>query len=583
MKTTTTHFFFIFLCVLVAPSCQAQSTAGTHSFPAIGMTEQRQVDVAWNRFYDCEGFEVILKRLNQAFPDLTRLISLGQSVGGRTLWCLQVTAFKQGDPNRKAGMYIDGNIHGNEVQCGEAVLYTAWYLCHQYGKLDKVTDLLNERVFYLVPTINPDGRDTWLHNAHTASSSRTGIAPTDNDRDGLIDEDDVDDLNGDGHITQMRMADPHGRYVPHPDFPETLMVRVEPGKRGQYSLLGREGIDNDQDGRINEDGLGGYDMNRNWAFDWQPEYVQRGAKDYPFCLPETWAIAQFIMAHPNIATAQSYHNTGGMILRGPGRAGGDMPNQDAQVLATIAARGEQILPFYRSMVINEDLYTTWGSELDWFYGACGILPYSNEMWSRKNLYKDDEGPSSEQSSEFIKHVLMEDGLIPWQPYDHPTYGPIEIGGTPKHWGRVPPSFLLEEELHRNMAFTLFHADMMPLVKFSEVTAKPLADNLFEIWVTLENQRLMATRAQQDIANHISAPDQICLQGDTVKVLSSGIVRDRFFRRIAPVKHHPECVKLDSIKGMSPARVQFIVTGTGAFTVTYDSVKAGFLTMDRTLE
>ena len=583
MKTRTRLFCLICSCILSASSCQAQSTAGAHSFPAIGMTEQRQVDVAWNRFYDCEGIDMILRQLNEAFPDLTRRVSLGQSVGGRTLWCLEVTAFKHGDPQRKAGMYIDGNIHGNEVQGGEAVLYTAWYLCHQYGKLDRVTNLLNERVFYLVPTINPDGRDSWLHHAHTASSSRTGIAPTDNDRDGLLDEDDADDLNGDGQITQMRIRDPHGRYKPHPDFPDTLMVRVEPGKSGEYSLLGQEGIDNDQDGRINEDGVGGYDMNRNWAFDWQPEYVQRGAKDYPFCLPETRAVARFVLAHPNIAAAQSYHNTGGMILQGPGREGGDTHSQDARVLAAIAERGEQILPFYRSLVIYSDLYTTWGSELDWFYGACGVLCYSNEMWSRKNLYKTDQGTSSEQNTEFLKYVLLEDGLIPWQPYDHPTYGPIEIGGTPKHWGRVPPSFLLEEELHRNMAFTLFHAHMMPLVQFKEVTVKPLADNLYEVWVTLENQRLMATRVQQDIVNHINPPDKISLQGQAVKVLSSGIVRDRFFKRIDPVEHRPEYVKLDCIQGMDAARVQFIVTGSGPFRVSYDSVKAGFLTVEKTLE
>jgi hypothetical protein len=580
MKMTTSSSLITVLCLLnILSPCQgklASDTASQHSFPAIGMTEQRAVDVAWNRFYDCAGFEIILKQLHKSFPELTRLVSIGQSVGGRTLWCLEVTAFNHGDVKRKAGMYIDGNIHGNEVQAGEAVLYTAWYLCHQYGNLDKVTDLLNERVFYLVPISNPDGRDAWLHHANSASSSRSGIAPTDNDRDGLLDEDDADDLNGDGQITQMRMKDPQGRYKPHPDFPETLMVRVKPNEQGQYSLLGREGIDNDQDGRINEDGLGGYDMNRNWAFDWQPEYVQRGAKDYPFCLPETRAISQFVLSHPNIAAAQSYHNAGGMILRGPGREGGDIHTQDAQVLATIAGRGEQILPYYRSMLLYKDLYTTWGSELDWFYGARGILPYTNEMWSRKNLYKDGQNSSSEQSVEFMKYVLMEDGMIPWQPYDHPTYGPIEIGGTPKHWGRVPPSFLLEEELHRNMAFTLFHADMMPLVQITDITIKPLSKTLFEIWVTLENQRLMATRSQQDITNHITSPDKVCLQSKTLKVLSSGIVKDRFFRDIEPVKHRPQCVKLECIPGKAAARVQFIVTGTGDFSVTYDSVKGGFL-------
>ncbi len=94
-------------------------------------------------------------------------------------------------------MYIDGNIHGNEVQAGEVVAYTAWYLCHQYGRLDRVTALLDNYVFYLMPMVNPDGRDRWLRDCNGAMSSRGGSAPTDNDRDGVADEDDCEDLNGD--------------------------------------------------------------------------------------------------------------------------------------------------------------------------------------------------------------------------------------------------------------------------------------------------------------------------------------------------------------------------------------------------
>ena len=29
-------------------------------------------------------------------------------------------------------------------------------------------------------------------------------------------------------------------------------------------------------------------------------------------------MVEFVLAHPNIAAAQTYHNNGGMILRGPG-------------------------------------------------------------------------------------------------------------------------------------------------------------------------------------------------------------------------------------------------------------------------
>jgi len=544
-----------------------------YSFPALGISAERKVQVAWNRFYDHAGLGAILARIHKAFPDLTRLYSIGKSTQGRDIWCLEVTALNVGDPDRKPGMYIDGNIHGNEVQGGEVVAYTAWYLCHQYGRLEKITALLDNSVFYLLPSINPDGRDSWLHRGGYA---RSGLEPTDNDRDGLVDEDDYEDLNGDGLITSMRKKDPHGRFKLHPDYPEYLMVRAKPGEAGEYTWLGWEGIDNDGDGRINEDSRGGYDMNRNWAYDWQPNYIQRGAKDYPFSQPETRAVSEFVLAHPNIAAAQSYHNSGGMILRTPGREGGEMKSQDDRVLGLIGERGEKIIPFYRSMIIWKDLYTTWGSELDWLYGGRGILSFANELWTSKNLYKTLDRPSDEQEAEFIEYVLMGDAAVPWREFEHPTYGKIEIGGEKKEWGRLPPSFLLEEELHRNMAFTLYHADMMPLLSISEMKIEKLDENLFKIWITIENQRLIPTRTAQDVAHHISSPDIVSIQGDDIRALSGGQVTDRFFKRVQAVERRPERVELDTIDGMSAVRVQFVIEGKGKFTVTVDSAKGGSL-------
>jgi hypothetical protein len=580
-----THYIavLIFSCIILFFAGAAFSSDGSrkpgvgnparHSYPALGAGSERKVRVAWNRYYDHAGLTAILARLNKAFPDLTRLYSIGKSTLGRDIWCLEVTARNIGEPDRKPAMYIDGNIHGNEVQAGETVAYTAWYLCHQYARLEKVTELLHERIFYLVPSINPDGRDLWLNRGGRA---RSGLEPTDDDRDGLVDEDDCEDLNGDGQITMMRIKDPHGRFKRHPDYPDQLMVRTRPEETGEYTLLGWEGIDNDGDGEINEDGRGGYDLNRNWAYDWQPTYVQYGAKDYPFSQPETRAVAEFVLAHTNIAGAQSYHNSGGMILRSPGREGGEIQNGDERVLSLIANRGEKILPFYRSMIIWKDLYTTWGNEIDWFYGGRGILSFTNELWTSRNLYKGSESLSDEQEADFIKYVLMGDGIVAWQEYEHPTYGKIEIGGEKKEWGRVPPSFLLEEELHRNMAFTLYHADMMPLLEISEVKVEPIGESLFKIWITIENKRLIPTRTGQDIIHHISPPDIVSLEGDEIRVLSSGRVTDRFFKRAAAVKRRPERVELDTVDGMSAVRVQFIIEGKGEFTITVDSTKAGLL-------
>jgi hypothetical protein len=560
----------------------APSEPADGAFGALGAPAERKVDVAWNRYYDHAGLANILSRLHEAFPELTRLYSIGKSTEGRDLWCLEVTARHVGNPDRKPGMYIDGNIHGNEIQAGEVVAYTGWYLCHQYGRLDKVTSLLNDYVFYLVPMVNPDGRDFWLHDRDGAMSGRSGSQPTDNDRDGVCDEDDCDDLNGDGVITQMRIKDPHGRYKRHPDYPEYLMIRAKDDEPGEYTLLGWEGIDNDGDGRVNEDGRGGYDLNRNWGFDWQPTYIQYGARDYPFSQPESRAVAQFVLAHPNIAAAQCYHNSGGLILRGPGHEGGAMENADERLLILIGKRGERILPYYRSIISWKDLYTTWGDEDTWFYGARGVLAYTDEMWTSKNLYKRDDAPSDEDEAEFIKHVLLGEGFVPWREYDHPTYGRIEIGGLKKEWGRTPPSFLLEEELHRNMAFTLYHASTMPLLRISDVSVEPLGPGLFKVWVAIENQRLVPTRTAHDVRRHISPPDIVSIRGDHLKVISAGQVTDRFFKRVEAVESRPERIEIDAIDGMSESRVQFIVQGSGTFTVAVDSAKGGLLQKDGSL-
>ena len=74
------------------------------ALPALGAPHPRKVEVAWNRFYDHAGLGSILARLHEAFPDLTALYSIGKSTEGRDLWCLEVTARRVGDPQRKPGM-----------------------------------------------------------------------------------------------------------------------------------------------------------------------------------------------------------------------------------------------------------------------------------------------------------------------------------------------------------------------------------------------------------------------------------------------------------------------------------------------
>ena len=159
--------------------------------------------------------------------------SLGKSVEGRDLWCVTINNPKTGDDRTKPAMYVDGNIHGNEIQGGEACLYLIWYLAENRGRVESLRTLTDERAFYVVPTVNPDGRAYWFNGPNTTNSSRGGKSPLDDDRDGQADEDGYDDLDGDGQITQMRRKDPAGGYKVSPEDPR-LLVPVKPGERGEY-------------------------------------------------------------------------------------------------------------------------------------------------------------------------------------------------------------------------------------------------------------------------------------------------------------------------------------------------------------
>ena len=108
---------------------------------------------------------------------------------------------------------------------------------------------------------------------------------------------------------------------------------------------------------------------------------------YPFELPEAKAINDFLLAHPNIAGVQSYHNNGGMILRGPGAEWvGEYPRADIMVYDELGRNGERILPFYRYLVIWSGLYTVHGGFIDWTNDGLGILSFSNELWSNEQYY-----------------------------------------------------------------------------------------------------------------------------------------------------------------------------------------------------
>jgi hypothetical protein len=551
-----------------------------------------EVRLSFDHFYDHAELTRALKDLERAYPRLMKLVSIGKSYQGRDIWAVIINNPATGPAERKPGFYIDGNIHGNEIQGAEVALYTIYYLLKNAGKLEYVDRLLRDRAFYIVPTMNPDSRDYFLHQPADSNSPRSGLAPYDDDRDGLLDEDGPDDLDGDGSITYMRKRVPDGNYKTSPDNP-LVMIPCKPGEKGEFIFLGEEGIDNDGDGLINEDGPGGYDMNRNFGYNWQPNYVQRGAGPYPFCWPETKAVRDFIMSHPNIMGAQSFHNYGGMILRGPGAKNlGEVPPADRQVYDFIGKYGEKILPGYRYITIYKDMYTVYGGSIDFFYNTLGIFTFSNELdfdqyagtQPRRSGSAEEEDPqasmfgpgASEEEILYQQLVMMGEQLVEWKPYKHPLYGDIEIGGVKKFGRRVPALFRLAETCHRNTAFVLYHADQLPRLSFEEVKVQKLENGLFQVDVRVVNKQVTPSISAQAVQKKLHRADQLSLKGQA-KLVSAGLLQDRFRQLVEPVKVRDNYFLVENgIPGFGRVDFRLLIEGSGEVKLVYDSLKGGYL-------
>jgi hypothetical protein len=561
---------YTFIALVFSISVIAQDASQV--FRAAGSPENPKVQISWNRYYTHAGITEICKKLAAAHPDLVKVSSIGKSYQGKEMWLLTVTDFKKGKPEEKPAFYMDGNIHSNEIQGTEMAMYTAWYLAESHASVEFIKELLADKVFYIVPTINPDARDHYMKEPNTPNSPRSGVIPVDNDRDGLVNEDGFTDLDGNGHITQMIRKSPTGRYKKDPNDPRRL-VQVKVDELGEYEMLGSEGVDKDGDGRVGEDGTGYYDPNRDWAWKWQPNYIQGGAYKYPFSLPENRNVRDFVMAHPNIAGAQSFHNSGGMLLRGPGAEedAATYNAEDSRIYDAIGKKGELLIPGYRYMIVYKDLYTAWGGELDWFYGGRGIYTFSNELFTSSMMFNKQNG-GQEESYEFDKSLLFGDAIVEWKEYNHPQFGKIEVGGVKKNFGRADPGFLLESDAHRNMAFCIYHAYSMPKLVVEEITEKSLGGGLTEVTAVITNKRMMPTHASQDLKYKIERPDYITLEG--AKVIAGMIVEDRDMNEAREQKTNPQTIEVENIPGLGSVTVRWIVSGGKNYTVKVDSKKGG---------
>ncbi|MEO6363365.1 MAG: M14 family metallopeptidase, partial [Caldimonas sp.] len=260
----------------------------------------------FDTFYKHDDLTRLLFDYARAHPTLLAVQSMGKSHEGRDIWVATLTNIATGAAEDKPAFWADGNIHAAELTASTAVLYFLNELLVKYGHDADITRLLDSRTVYLCPRLNPDGAELALADRPRHIRSSTKRYPFDEAPvDGLT----AEDIDGDGRILFMRQPDPNGTWKKC-DADPRLMVAREPGEfAGEFYRLMPEGLITNYDGltiKVNAD-LEGLDLNRNFPSMWRQEYEQVGAGAYPTSEPEVKAMVDFIVGHPNIGAAISYH------------------------------------------------------------------------------------------------------------------------------------------------------------------------------------------------------------------------------------------------------------------------------------
>jgi hypothetical protein len=565
------------------------------------------IPLRFDYYYSYDMVVEALKKLHKAYPNLTKLDLVGKSEEGRAIYCMTVNNPKTGKELNKPGIHVDGNMHGNEIQAGEVALYLLDYLLSNYGSNEEITKLVDTKCFYVVPVVNVDGRYHFLADGNTCHDNRSIRRPHDDDKDGLLDEDPLDDLDKDGNICWMRKKDPNGTHKLDSEDPR-IMVMVKPGEKGTHTLIGLEGIDNDGDGRMNEDSEGYVDPNRNYGYNWMPDYVQPGAGDYPFSGLGIKALAEFMKKRTNICMGWTFHNFGGMFVRGPStKAHGEFHPQDVAVFDYLGEMGERIVPDYRYVVVWKALYETYGGMDFWMMMSLGAYSFTGELSvpehetfkSRKEKKKfqsqtkseDDEddmdffGGNTERERERLKfndHVAQGVLFVKWKPYKHPTYGNIEIGGWAKLSTRLPHPFMIKDMAHRNVAAVIFSAKQTPDVTFEVFEKKKIGNDLYRIRTRLKNSKAMPTMTYHSQQVKLYPKDMLFISGQNITVEAGGKLLDPYRDQVKYKEHRPE-IQFLFVPGFGKAEHQFLVSGKGKVTFTYKSRHAGNITKSINLE
>ena len=463
----------------------------------------------FDRFLRFDELTAWLHELATAHPDLLAVESYGRSHEGRELWLVTVTDSATGPPDHKPAHWVDASIHAGELTGTVAACYLLNHLVTGYADGDPtVREALATRTFYVVPRVNPDGAEWALADPprFRRSSTRPWPWPDGHRWPGAH----AEDVDGDGRVLQMRIEDPDGSWMPHPEDAR-LLIPIPPSGpppgTTRYRVLDEATV-------VDHDGFTvptprppeGLDLNRNFPAGWSS--VVTGAGDHPLSEPEIDALVRAIWARRNVCGYNAFHTAGGVLLR-PSSTQPDsaLPPLDLWVWKQLGEQGTA-LTGYPVHSVHEDF--TWdkadvmsGAADDWAYEHFGVFSWTTEFWDAVFAATGTKqssdfwyfGPTDAQALAVLRWVdeHAPDQFVDWYPFEHPQLGPVELGGW--HylgvWSNPPPA-LLRAEVAPHAAFAVAQALASPCLRVRHHEVVDLGGGSWRVEVGIANTGWLPT-------------------------------------------------------------------------------------------
>ncbi|NPD87634.1 MAG: hypothetical protein HGN29_02855 [Asgard group archaeon] len=302
-----------------------------------------------------------LVSLNESFPEIVDLFSLGKTWRGNEIWCVKLT--NETITTAKSEYYIVGNHHARELISVENSLYFLDRIIYetQFGNF---TNLLSNKELYVIPMLNPDG----LSIIHTFPEQRKNLREIDDDEDGTV----IDEYE----------------IVYFWNTTSNTSEKIE--------------IDLDGDSFQGEDLPGGVDLNRNYLAFWdvsggsspvKVESTYRG--EAPFSENETQIIRNFMRGH-FFNLAVSLHS-GIQAIISPWGYNSSYPIADGDEFQALLSELKSItlLPLWEEIPGNYNASGTWD---DYCYLYHDIMCFTLETYGAfpSGSFFDDYNPSGDQ-------------------------------------------------------------------------------------------------------------------------------------------------------------------------------------------